>query len=226
VLPAIMLLLFHIIFQWSQGALAAANPSSGGSASALASAAPDLRRIMTIISYLPIALYAESLRLHSALASSTISNCTVPPPITGCVKDLNWVWHLLPADIISGTDQAIVASLRHGNHFPLVNKTLLDLASITGRHVSPEDCEHLPRPVSVNVSYLTPTKSSTDQISLRMLCILITTAEVVLLGTASGVLFAFGLYIAGILLACLLLNVLLLWLLQMVPKSISLDKRR
>lgn len=174
----------------------------------------------TILSYVPIALYAESLLFHRALASAAISSFTIPSPLTGCVKDLNEIWELRPSDLLCGRHRSVVASLRHGNHFPLVNQALLDLAAITGRHRYVEDDEILARPVTVCISFITPVESKERHVLLRIAYGLAITVEVVALTVSCSFLFVFGLYVGGMLLICLLINVLLLTLLQWLTSPI------
>lgn len=125
--------------------------------------------LTTIISYLPIAMYAESLHLHTALASVVTSTFTVPPPLTGCIRDFGEIWRLKQSQIISGPDTFTVASLRHGNSFPLTNKNLLDLASITCREAHIEATADSWRPVAVHLSFLTPARRSDGHARFRMI---------------------------------------------------------
>lgn len=113
------------------------------------------------------------------------------------------MWNLRPSDILAGSKHSLVASLRHGNQFPLVNEALLDLACITKRRLHPEDYEELWRPVIVNISYLTPFSSNSQHDRLHMLRFIIVSAEIILIATCSGLLFFFRLYIGGSLLLCL-----------------------
>jgi hypothetical protein len=73
-----------------------------------------------VVAYLPICLYAESLRLNSAIILAIASRSALPLPTTGCIRDLGMIWHLSPSDVLSDFDQGdrpVVASLRHGNSF-------------------------------------------------------------------------------------------------------------
>jgi len=176
--------------------------------------------ITQIVSYLPVAMYAESLHLQSALASAVISTFTIPPPLTGCIKDLGWIWHLKSSDITSRSDNFTVASLRHGCLFPLVNKTLLDLALITDRQTHIEDSEEFRRPVIVQLSYLTPAGRKEGHVRLRVMYIIAVSTAIVTLLIASSISFVYGLYVAGILLLCLLLNLIFMSLLQWLTRPI------
>lgn len=215
----VMNLLFYTVSQWLPLALATV-PSSHVATSGHPCIATNLTKIMSIISYLPIAVYAESLRVNSAIAAAAMSDTTIPPPLTGCVKDFSRLWDLRPSDILSGSEHSLVASLRHGNQFPLVNKALLDLASITQRRQHPEDYEELWRPVIVNISYLTPITSNTQHARLRMLRFVVVGAEMTLVTACSGIMFFFGLYVGSSLLLCLMLNLALLSLFQCTTSPI------
>jgi hypothetical protein len=170
--------------------------------------------LTTIVSYLPIAMYAESLHLQTALASVIASTFTIPPPLTGCIRDFSEIWRLKSSKIISGPDTFIVASLRHGSIFPLANKNLLDLARITGRESHIEDSAEFWRPVVLHLSYLTPARRSEEHVRLRMMYTIAVSVAVAGLLVASSISFLHGFYIGGILLLCLLLNLILLSLLQ------------
>ena len=169
----------------------------------------NARRLM---SYLPIALYAESIRLNSALVYALGSNLALPLPLTGCVKDLDRIWHLSPQDITSDPrpyGRSSVASLRHGNSFPLANKAILDQASITGRQIylkEPKKTEPLARPVTLHVTYILPVESESSLSHPFWLSRMIAATELFLLAGASSLCFASGLTTAAILLLCLLIN--------------------
>ena len=58
--------------------------------------------ILAMSSYAPIALFAENLRLQSALVTSILRTGAagpLPSPITGCVRDLGRVWNLNEFDL-------------------------------------------------------------------------------------------------------------------------------
>ena len=172
------------------------------------------------MSYLPIALYAESIRLNSALVYALGSNIALPLPLTGCVKDLDRIWHLSPQDVTSDPrpyGRSSVASLRHGNSFPLVNKAILDQASITGRRTHCKDsnkAELLARAVTVHVTYISPVASESSLSYPFWLSRMIAAAELFLLAGASIPCFAYGLITAAVLLLCLATNTALLLSIQ------------
>lgn len=172
------------------------------------------KHFTTFVSYLPIALYAESLHIHTSLASTITSTFTIPPPLTGCVKDFGGLWRLRPSKIIAGPDVFTVASLRHGSIFPLANKNLLDLAMITGRESHIEDSVEFWRPVVLHLSYLTPARRNEKHARLRMMYTVAIFTMAVGLLVAISMSFLFGLFIGGVLLICLLLNLISLSLLQ------------
>ena len=179
-----------------------------------------LANARTLISYLPVALYAESIRFNSALVYALGSSFALPRPITGCVKDLDRIWHLSPQDITSDPrpyGRSSVASLRHGNSFPLVNKAILDQASITGRRIHFDDsnkAELLARAVTVHVTYISPVASASSLSYPFWLSRMIAAAELFLLAGASILCFVYGLISAAVLLLCHAINTALLLSIQ------------
>jgi hypothetical protein len=179
-----------------------------------------LSNIRTIISYLPVGLYAESLRFNSALISAIGSSLAIPLPLTGCIKDLSRIWHISPSDVLSDFRQyggSSVASLRHGNSFPLVNKALLDRASITSRGTSDKGLHEIglaSRVVRLHITYIVPTTSRPSHSFAVLVSRIITAAELVILIGASTLCFRYGLTTGAVLLLCLATNVVLLLLLQ------------
>ena len=122
--------------------------------------------LMKIISYLPIALYAESLRVRSALIRSVSTRSSVAPGLTGCVRDLEELWDTTASDLFEGfgkTKTYNVASLRRGNTFRLANKGLLEIAGLTSSHKCHADHAQIlqvgdvHRYTTVRVSFVTPT---------------------------------------------------------------------
>lgn len=123
---------------------------------------PTLLSLFRILSYAPVALFAEDLRAFNSVLYAIMSDRLSPPGLTGSIKDLRRLWYLCQHELFSelkSEHQWKVASLRHGNTFPLVNKRLLDLAGITGR-VSEYDAaseqEDYYRPTTVNISFIVP----------------------------------------------------------------------
>ena len=177
----------------------------------------NARRLM---SYLPIALYAESIRLNSALVYALGSNLALPLPLTGCIKDLDRIWHLSPQEITSDPrpyGRSSVASLRHGNSFPLANKAILDQASITGRQIYRKESnktELLTRPVTLHVTYILPVESESSFSYHFWLSRMLAAIELSFLAGASSLCYAYGLITAAALLLCLVINTALLLSIQ------------
>ncbi|KAI6777794.1 uncharacterized protein J7T54_005806 [Emericellopsis cladophorae] len=181
-----------------------------------------LATLRTLASYLPIALYFESLRLHSALIVAIGNKASVPPPVTGCIKDLNRIWNFSRVDLQTDFGSrigAVVVSLRHGNSFPLANEAIVKRVLRRPWNtpvLNPKsDDELVPRKTDLNITYLLP---STSQEPASCLMIAgpraAALSELVLLLTLSGICFRSGLEVGGILLLCLAVNLTLLLVLQ------------
>lgn len=124
---------------------------------------PKALLLLRLISYLPIALFAESLRVQSSVLSSICSSSSVTAPLTGCVKDLDRLWNLNLYELFGGFGSGrewIVISIRNGNNFPLVNQGLLELAGLKDKPT--QDFASVPhsRPVTVAVKFVRPSRSS------------------------------------------------------------------
>lgn len=93
--------------------------------------------ILNVISYAPITLYAENLRVTSVLIRSICGTICVHPSVTGCIKDLAVLCNMRPQDVFEyptpGQPVRHVVSLRHGNSFTLVNSAVLDHTALTKR---------------------------------------------------------------------------------------------
>lgn len=122
----------------------------------------SLLGIFRVLSYAPIALFAEDFRAFNGVLYAIMSDRLSPPGLTGSIKDLRRLWYLNQHELFSelkSEHQWTVASLRHGNTFPLVNKRLLDLAGITGRiseYDAASEQEDYYRPTTVNVAFIMP----------------------------------------------------------------------
>ncbi len=185
--------------------------------------------IMTIISYLPIALYAESLRVRSALIRSVSTRSSVAPALTGCVRDLGELWDTTISDLFEDfgkTKTYNVASLRHGNSFPLANRGLLELAGLISSHKRHANHSQIlqdgdvRRYTTVNVSFVTPIGLSgiSDETEppswLPGACQAVVMLEILLeisVGAAMGV---FGVWDGSVLMACMVVNAIVLLFLQ------------
>jgi len=147
---------------------AAPAPSAPTSIAAAASAQTQQTSsdIYRILSYLPISLYAESLRVQSALVTCIATTYSVAPALTGCVKDLAQLWETDSSTLFEDFGrgkQYNVTSLRHGNVFSLVNRALLEEAGLLSRRASEESraYKHVGkvaayRSTYVNVNFVTP----------------------------------------------------------------------
>lgn len=182
----------------------------------LSKAPPELT---ALISFLPIGLYAESMRVNSALVRSISCSSALPRPLTGCVKDLDRLWHITKSKVFEH-DQAIVASRRHGNNFSLANCSLLQECGVVGRTCEESD---IPLPVhrltALHITFVMPGQRSKD-CSRQTGCYLIFVGEVVLLGVACFLQFANGLYIGGALMICMMVNLAIQMALQYFARVI------
>lgn len=160
------------------------------------------------VSCLPISLYAESLRLNSAIILAIASKSALLLPTTGCIRDLGRIWHLSPSDVLSDFDQggrSVVASLRHGNSFPLVNTAILRRASIIARleiHTESDEAAFAPRQTFVHLTYLIPATRPvrlSDQIFFSWVAIF---GELATLIGTSIVCLSYGLFVGGLLSLC------------------------
>ena len=102
--------------------------------------------ILSFLAYAPIALFAENLRLQYAMVSSILTPCSIAPVTTGCVKDLHRLWEMDPVQLFGNFEDertTHVTSVKHGNSFPLQNRTLLTLANVLKRKPQPEIVPYL-----------------------------------------------------------------------------------
>lgn len=123
---------------------------------------PFLDHLQALISYLPISLFAESLRVQRTLVSAVMNRHSVAGGLTGCIKDLHKLWEIDEFELLGqfhDETASAVVSVRHGNTFPLVNKAVLASCSIIGRKSStPFISETGSRVTTVNISFVTPTE--------------------------------------------------------------------
>jgi hypothetical protein len=120
-----------------------------------------LNQLESIIVYAPVPLFAESLRVQKALIAAILTNRSVFPCLTVCVKDLERLWDIDDFELLGGFEGSqtkVVTSLRHGNTFQLANKAILDESRLTGRKSSkPMTRSHAGlRETIVNISFVTP----------------------------------------------------------------------
>ncbi|KAF8848027.1 hypothetical protein BDZ45DRAFT_698726 [Acephala macrosclerotiorum] len=120
-----------------------------------------LDQLRSIIIYFPVPLFAESLRVRKALISAILTNRSVFPCLTGCIKDLERLWDIDDFELLGGFEGSqtkVVTSLRHGNTFQLANKAILDESRLTSRKSSKAmNRAHAGlRETIVNISFVTP----------------------------------------------------------------------
>ena len=169
-----------------------------------------------LLSYLPIALYAESLIVSSALILAISNQTIVPTPTTGCVKDIPRLWNLSRQELLSGFDGRgpIVASRRHGNTFPLVNKAVLEEARLIGRSSDDADADSAAhRPTTVHVTFVTLRTGSPGSKRIH-LARMILSLEISMLILFSVLLIRKNIVIGALLVNCVTANLFLLWLIQ------------
>lgn len=118
-----------------------------------------LDEIASIFSNLPIALYALGFRVQDGLVSAICKKAAAPVPFIGAVNDFRTLWDIKETDLfgILGTGKQFqVASLRHGNNFPLVNRAILAAAGCVEQPPAIRTDLSLPRAVNVNVTFMVP----------------------------------------------------------------------
>lgn len=185
--------------------------------------------IIKIVSYLPIALYAESLRVRSALIRSVSTSSSVAPALTGCVRDLEELWGTTASDLFEDfgkTKTYNVASIRHGNSFQLANRGLLEVAGLISshkRHANHTQILHdgdIRRYTTVHVSFVTPIGLSgiSDETEppswLPAACKAVAILEVLLEITVGATMGVFGLWDGSVLMGCMAVNAIVLLFLQ------------
>ncbi|KAM0818183.1 hypothetical protein AB5N19_03992 [Seiridium cardinale] len=123
---------------------------------------PKLFDAFQILSYAPVALFAESLRVSNEIIHSVASRSLCISCLTGSIKDLNRLWHFKQRELFGELlteHKWTVSSLRHGNTFTLANRRLLKLAGIIGRppqYDAALEEEDYVRPTTVNITFITP----------------------------------------------------------------------
>ena len=163
-----------------------------------------------IISFLPIALFAENLRAQSSLLSCICSSSSVAAPLTGCIKDLGRLWFLNFGELFGGFETGrdrVVSSLRNGNSFPLVNYGFLQLAQLLEEPSQDFVNPQYARPVTVRVTFVVPVRPLSASASSMAFWVrhgvnaLHLTCHLVL----ALVLGIYGFYIGSLLMSCLTL---------------------
>jgi hypothetical protein len=185
--------------------------------------APTFR---ALVSYLPISLYAESLRLNSAIVLAIAGRSILPLPTTGCIRDLGRIWHISPSDVLSDfdlEDRLVAASLRHGNSFPLVNSAVLRRASIIKRreaHKESDEAAFVPRQTFVYLTYLIPATQPTQLSNQNFFSWVAIFSELATLIGTSTMCFYYGLFVGGLLSLCQVASAVLLFSIEYVSAFI------
>ncbi|BCS23556.1 uncharacterized protein APUU_31780S [Aspergillus puulaauensis] len=202
---------------------------------------PDVASlILKVITYAPIALYAENLRVSSALVQSICSKICTHSPVTGCVKDIATLWNIRQQDIFEyptfSQSGKQVVSLRHGNTFALVNAAVLDNAALIERGLSldrpkpaTEAALSVFRPTTVNITFLTPTSkpqhiNHISNVKRFWLSYTITLLEGLTLLLAAAFLAYEGLFLGAVILVCPFASTALLVSLQHFSRPIFANK--
>ncbi|KAI1086091.1 hypothetical protein F5B19DRAFT_502131 [Rostrohypoxylon terebratum] len=186
---------------------------------------PKLLDVLRILSFAPIALFAENLRVYQGIIYSVGSRSLAFPCLTGSIKDLQRLWYFSERELFGETPSEhkwSVSSLRHGNTFTLVNKRLLELAGVIGRP-PPYDAAFgqvdYVRPTTVNISFISPKTKETESPAtsyaglwyirgLTTLQLLVHTS--IALGLGFG-----GLWSSSLLVSCIVASHLIMMVLRM-----------
>ncbi|KAE9374934.1 hypothetical protein N431DRAFT_438311 [Stipitochalara longipes BDJ] len=182
--------------------------------------------LLGFLSYLPIPLYAENLRVHSAILSAVLDELYVPTSITGCIEAFHVLWHLHPDDVLDETASgkgrrcvSSVSSVRNGNRFTLANGALLDYLRLRQQHKLLITSEGLRRPTTVNLVFLCPhlrSQRRRRQIRLvQLLLELFQAAEILGLALLAVQLYQAGLFVAAALVTCIDASTVVLLLLHL-----------
>ena len=155
---------------------------------------PAATEILNVFAYAPMALFAESLRVQHAMASSILTRSSITPAMTGCIKDLHFLWDMNDTQLLGSFDErdtSHVASVRHGNTFRLQNQAVLILSQICGRKnckkilpYTPGIVEGFPkrRETILNLSFVLPNAAPNGKTvrfsRLECICLLTSVFEV------------------------------------------------
>ena len=155
---------------------------------------PAATHMMNILAYAPIALFAESLRVQHAMALSILTRNSIAPAMTGCIKDLQFLWEMNDTQLFGSFDErdtAHVASVRHGNTFRLQNQAVLILGQILGRRCGARIVPYTPgigefttrRETVLNLTFVLPNAAAVNGETVKFgqlecLCILVSVVEV------------------------------------------------
>ena len=162
-----------------------------------------------ILSYAPIPLFAESLRVQKGLVAVILNSASTPFALTGCIKDFARLWDIDDVSLFghfSGSETACVTSRRHGNSFQLMNKTILDQLGITSRRVNSQSSQIGSRVTSINLSLVVPliqSRSSKADERFNRLCNSITLIETLVLLGLGFVMVMHQLIAGAVLMGCM-----------------------
>ena len=191
--------------------------SNSGQLKTMASLWQSLR---SVVSYAPIPLFAESLRVQKTIVSCILSTGYVPSILTGCIKDLDRLWNMDDLELFGhfeDTQSSSVVSLRHGSTFGLANKTVLLISGLIGKKKVGEPVFKFtgPRTTTVNVSFIVPMSSKNSTMGrLSYMSFIIKSLELVVAVVLAILLFFNGINIGVLLLACVATTHLILLILQ------------
>ena len=167
--------------------------------------------------------------MQHAMASSILTRSSIAPAMTGCIKDLHFLWDMDDSQLLGSFDDkdtAHVASVRHGNTFRLQNQAVLVLSRICGRRSSQKILPYTPsigeftkrRETVLNLSFVLPNAAANGNRAkfsrLEWVCLLISVAEIGGAITIAVGMALKGMVVGVILMLCLALSVIALGVLR------------
>lgn len=183
--------------------------------------------ILSILTYAPVPLFAESLRVQTTLALTILSNSSFDTSLTGCIRDLHRLWDMDEKTIFgeTGNDQIRnVVSLRHGSEFRLANPTIFETFKITTKKRLSNFGENAIRQTTVGVTFVMPHKSQAlpyyETDFTLWISRLASVIEIVVFSVFSVYLASSQMIVGSILMSCLLMTVLLLLTLRVKTNPI------
>ncbi|KAL9043045.1 MAG: hypothetical protein Q9214_003612 [Letrouitia sp. 1 TL-2023] len=202
---------------------------------------PNLSSLMAITAYAPIALFTESLRVQRAMVASILSPHSIAPAITGCIKYLHRLWDLDDIQLLGNFKDeraASVASVKHGNSFPLQNQTVLQLAGVfrgnidTARMVVPYEpstgkCLQTWRETIVSLCFVLPREAGSKRYELYWLqgvCWVVTIIEFIGPIVMAAYMAIWNDVAGVILMACFSLSVLILAVIRSLTRPIMANQ--
>lgn len=167
---------------------------------------------LVVVSYMPVALFAEDLRVQNTLLLAVLRRRDyVPTPMTGCVKDVRRLWNMRECELYGELDKGLpytVASLRHGNAFPLVNMQVLRLGGLleSGRRPAMQHRDFMYRATVVNVSFMFAGSDGAHGCRARCMYHVANSIQLVALVAVTAVCALYGLGVCALMMACMLFN--------------------